>query len=51
MSYIDAGYAAGLSVLFVYALSLLLRRRALERRSELRPHGQPPSPEPTERDR
>ncbi len=35
MSYVDAGYAVGLSVLFLYALSLVLRRRALGRRAEL----------------
>jgi hypothetical protein len=48
VSYIDAGYAVGLSVLFFYAVGLMLRRRALERRSELRPPGRPPAPEPTE---
>jgi hypothetical protein len=31
MSYIDAGYAIGLSVLFGYAASLWQRRRRLER--------------------
>jgi hypothetical protein len=31
VSYIDAGYAAALSVLFFYGLSLLYRRRRLER--------------------
>jgi hypothetical protein len=31
MSYIDAGYAAALSVLFVYGLSLLHRHRRLSR--------------------
>jgi hypothetical protein len=46
VSYIDAGYAVGLSVLFAYAIGLMLRRRALERRTELRPP--PPPPEPTE---
>ena len=35
MSYVDAGYALGLSVLFLYALSLVARRRRLERRVEL----------------
>jgi HAMP domain-containing protein len=30
VSYVDAGYAIGLVVLFVYALSLLARRRRLE---------------------
>ncbi|HUA96432.1 MAG TPA: hypothetical protein VMB82_13020 [Acidimicrobiales bacterium] len=32
MSYVDAGYALGLSALFLYALSLCVRRRRLERR-------------------
>ena len=31
MSYVDAGYAAALGTLFVYAVSLLLRRRRWER--------------------
>ncbi len=31
MKYIDAGYAAALSGLFVYGVSLLYRRRRLER--------------------
>ena len=31
MRYIDAGYAASLSVLFVYGATLLYRRRRLER--------------------
>ncbi|MDA8315529.1 MAG: hypothetical protein M0010_10210 [Actinomycetota bacterium] len=31
MSYVDAGYAIALSVLALYSLSLLLRRRRLER--------------------
>jgi hypothetical protein len=31
VSYVDAGYAIGLSVLFAYTLSLILRRRRLER--------------------
>lgn len=29
--YADAGYAIGLSVLFLYGVSLVLRRRRLER--------------------
>jgi uncharacterized protein (TIGR03382 family) len=29
--YVDAGYAIGLSVLFLYGVSLVLRRRRLER--------------------
>lgn len=31
MSYVDAGYAIGLSVLFLYAIGLVVRRRSLER--------------------
>ncbi|MDA8076600.1 MAG: hypothetical protein M0Z40_15485 [Actinomycetota bacterium] len=31
MSYVDAGYAIALGVLALYSLSLLLRRRRLER--------------------
>ncbi len=31
MSYVDAGYAVALGTLFVYALSLVLRRRRWER--------------------
>ncbi len=31
MSYVDAGYAVALSTLFVYAISLVLRRRRWER--------------------
>ncbi len=31
MSYVDAGYAIGLGVLFVYAVSLVVRRRRLTR--------------------
>ncbi len=31
MSYVDAGYAAALGTLFVYAVSLVLRRRRWER--------------------
>jgi uncharacterized membrane protein YecN with MAPEG domain len=35
VNYVDAGYAIGLSVLFLYALSLVARRRRLERRVEV----------------
>ncbi|MGH9047075.1 MAG: hypothetical protein ACRDVW_07150 [Acidimicrobiales bacterium] len=35
MSYVDAGYAVGLSVLFLYGLGLMLRRRNLERAVDL----------------
>ena len=31
MSYVDAGYAIALGILFVYAISLVLRRRRWER--------------------
>ncbi len=31
MSYIDAGYAAALATLAAYAVSLIVRRRRLER--------------------
>ncbi len=31
MSYVDAGYAIALATLFVYAVSLVLRRRRWER--------------------
>ena len=31
MSYVDAGYAIALATLFVYAVTLLLRRRRWER--------------------
>lgn len=40
MSYVDAGYAVGLSVLFLYAIGLLVRRRSLERAVDL---SMPPS--------
>jgi hypothetical protein len=35
MSYVDAGYAVGLSVLFLYAIGLVIRRRSLERAVDL----------------
>lgn len=35
MSYVDAGYAVGLSVLFLYAIGLVIRRRRLEQAVEL----------------
>jgi hypothetical protein len=34
MRYVDAGYAVALSTLFVYAVSLVLRRRRWERAYE-----------------
>jgi hypothetical protein len=40
VSYVDAGYALALSVLFLYAASLFFRRRSLERAVDLSP---PPS--------
>ncbi len=40
MSYVDAGYTIGLSVLFLYSIGLVLRRRSLERRVELSPPGE-----------
>lgn len=40
MSYVDAGYAVGLSVLFLYGIALLVRRRSLERAVDL---SMPPS--------
>jgi hypothetical protein len=41
VSYVDAGYAVGLSTLAVYALSLVVRRRVLARRAQVpgRPDG------------
>jgi hypothetical protein len=35
MSYVDAGYAAALGGLFVYAITLVLRRRRWERALEM----------------
>jgi|HubBroStandDraft_1064217.scaffolds.fasta_scaffold92375_3 hypothetical protein len=35
MSYVDAGYAIALGALFVYAISLVLRRRRWERAASL----------------
>jgi hypothetical protein len=35
MSYVDAGYAAALGGLFVYAVTLVLRRRRWERALEM----------------
>jgi hypothetical protein len=42
VSYVDAGYAVGLSVLFLYAIGLMLRRRSLERRVDLSVSGDGP---------
>jgi hypothetical protein len=41
VSYVDAGYAVALSVLFAYAMGLILRRRALERRADLSKESEP----------
>ena len=41
MSYVDAGYAIALATLFVYAISLIARRRRWER--ALRMSEQPPA--------
>lgn len=35
MSYVDAGYSIALATLFVYAVSLVLRRRRWERALDL----------------
>ncbi|MCI4328648.1 MAG: hypothetical protein L3J86_03600 [Thermoplasmata archaeon] len=43
--YVDAGYGVGLSVLFLYALSLVARRRRLERSVELAPGEDPAAPD------
>lgn len=44
MSYVDAGYVIALSVLFLYATSLLLRRRRLGRSAGLAHPEPPPAP-------
>jgi hypothetical protein len=53
MSYVDAGYAIALATLFVYAITLVARRRRWERAlrmSEPRPPvGQESAPAPGER--
>lgn len=41
MNYIDAGYIIGLSVVFLYGLSLVVRRRRLERAAALAEHRPP----------
>ena len=43
MSYVDAGYAIALATLFVYAVSLVLRRRRWERALRM---SEPPPAEP-----
>jgi hypothetical protein len=52
VSYVDAGYAAALGTLLVYAVSLLLRRRRWERALKmsepaLEPEGAPVHGEPS----
>ena len=42
MSYVDAGYVAALGVLFIYGVSLVLRRRRWERAA--RASGAAPAP-------
>jgi hypothetical protein len=42
VSYVDAGYAAALGTMLVYAVSLLLRRRRWERALKI----SEPTPEP-----
>lgn len=43
--YVDTGYAVGLSVLFLYGVSLAARRRRLERSVELAPGEDPTTPD------
>ena len=43
MRYVDAGYAIALSVLFLYAASLVTRRRRLERAVRAAGPGAPPA--------
>ncbi len=43
MSYVDAGYAIALGTLFVYAISLVLRRRRWERAARVS-QGSPAGP-------
>jgi hypothetical protein len=48
VSYVDAGYAIGLGVLFVYAVSLVLRRRRLERMVDVATREVPPLQPPSD---
>jgi hypothetical protein len=49
VSYVDAGYAAALSTLLVYALSLVVRRRRWERAFETsQPSALPAPSDPSE---
>ena len=43
--YVDAGYAVGLSALFLYGISLVARRRRLEHRVDLAPGEEPAAPD------
>jgi len=43
VSYVDAGYAAALATLFVYAISLVLRRRRWERALRMSEPPRPPA--------
>jgi hypothetical protein len=45
VSYVDAGYVIGLTVLAIYALSLVLRRRRLERAVAASRHDATPVPD------
>ena len=52
MSYVDAGYAIALATLFVYAITLVLRRRRWERALRMseptaEPEGAPAHGEPS----
>jgi hypothetical protein len=40
MNYVDAGYSIGLSILFVYAVTLVLRRRRWERAMRVVEHSE-----------
>jgi hypothetical protein len=44
VSYVDAGYAIALGVLFAYAVSLVLRRRRWERALKISQMSQPSQP-------
>jgi hypothetical protein len=44
MSYVNAGYAVALSTLFLYAVTLVVRRRRRERAFEMSQPPEPPQP-------
>ncbi|HEX4435105.1 MAG TPA: hypothetical protein VH012_09740 [Acidimicrobiales bacterium] len=46
MSYVDAGYAIALATLFVYAVTLVLRRRRWERALQMSEPGVEPEGAP-----